>query len=137
MDEHRRLTAEGFLDSSPPMQPRETPLDGVTIGAYASGTAPNLRRGGASSGGAPAPAVDPGIGEGGSTVSMTPGAMPLPVGTLPSQMAPTGTGTSQDAPTVAAGQALFAGMARPPQAQPPQPQQGGLPTATYRRNPAS
>jgi serine/threonine protein kinase/tetratricopeptide (TPR) repeat protein len=34
MDEHRRLTAEGFLDSSPPMQPREASLDGVTIGAY-------------------------------------------------------------------------------------------------------
>src|SRR5262245_7248690 len=34
LDEHRRLTAERFLDSPPPMQPRETPLDGVTIGAY-------------------------------------------------------------------------------------------------------
>ena len=34
LDEHRRLTAEGFLDSAPPMQPREAPLAGVTIGAY-------------------------------------------------------------------------------------------------------
>ena len=34
LDEHRRLTAEGFLDSAPPLQPRETPLAGVTIGAY-------------------------------------------------------------------------------------------------------
>ena len=34
LDEHRRLTAEGFLDSAPPIQPRESPLAGVTIGAY-------------------------------------------------------------------------------------------------------
>ena len=34
LDEHRRLTAEGFLDSAPPIQPREAPLAGVTIGAY-------------------------------------------------------------------------------------------------------
>ncbi len=34
LDEHKRLTAEGFLDSSPPIQPREPALDGVTIGAY-------------------------------------------------------------------------------------------------------
>jgi serine/threonine protein kinase/Tfp pilus assembly protein PilF len=35
LDDHRRLTAEGFLDSPPPMlQPREGPLAGVTIGAY-------------------------------------------------------------------------------------------------------
>jgi serine/threonine-protein kinase len=34
LDEHRRLTAEGFLDSAPPIQPREVPLDGVTFGAY-------------------------------------------------------------------------------------------------------
>ena len=33
LDEHRRLTAEGFLDSAPPT-PRESPLAGVTIGAY-------------------------------------------------------------------------------------------------------
>src|SRR5436190_11793224 len=33
LDEHRRLTAEGFLDSTPPIQPRE-PLAGVTLGAY-------------------------------------------------------------------------------------------------------
>ena len=34
LDEHRRLTAEGFLDSAPPIQPRQAPLAGVTIGAY-------------------------------------------------------------------------------------------------------
>ena len=34
LDEHRRLSAEGFLDSAPPIQPREAPLAGVTIGAY-------------------------------------------------------------------------------------------------------
>ena len=33
LDEHRRLTDEGFLDSAPPI-PREAPLAGVTIGAY-------------------------------------------------------------------------------------------------------
>jgi eukaryotic-like serine/threonine-protein kinase len=34
LDEHRRLTAEGFLDSAPPIQPREAQLAGVAIGAY-------------------------------------------------------------------------------------------------------
>jgi serine/threonine-protein kinase len=34
LDEHRRLTAEGFLDSAPPIQPREAQLAGLTIGAY-------------------------------------------------------------------------------------------------------
>ncbi len=34
LDEHRRLTAEGFLESAPPIPPREAPLAGVTIGAY-------------------------------------------------------------------------------------------------------
>jgi serine/threonine-protein kinase len=34
LDEHRRLTAEGFLDSAPPLQPGPPPLAGVTIGAY-------------------------------------------------------------------------------------------------------
>ena len=34
LEEHKRLTAEGFLDSSPPMQPRDASLDGVTVGAY-------------------------------------------------------------------------------------------------------
>ena len=34
LDEHRRLTAEGFLDSAPAIQPPEAPLAGVTIGAY-------------------------------------------------------------------------------------------------------
>jgi len=33
LDEHRRLTAEGFLDAAP-ATPRESPLAGVTIGAY-------------------------------------------------------------------------------------------------------
>ena len=33
LDEHRRLTAEGFLDSPLPIQPREAPLTGVRIGA--------------------------------------------------------------------------------------------------------
>jgi serine/threonine protein kinase/Tfp pilus assembly protein PilF len=34
LDEHRRLTAERFLESPPPPQPREAPLVGLTIGAY-------------------------------------------------------------------------------------------------------
>jgi len=34
LDEHRRLTAEGFLDSGPPIQVREAPLTGIRIGAY-------------------------------------------------------------------------------------------------------
>jgi serine/threonine protein kinase/tetratricopeptide (TPR) repeat protein len=34
LDEHRRLSAEGFLDSAPPLQPTPAPLAGVTIGAY-------------------------------------------------------------------------------------------------------
>ena len=34
LDEHRRLTAERFLESAPPLQPREAPLVGLTIGAY-------------------------------------------------------------------------------------------------------
>jgi eukaryotic-like serine/threonine-protein kinase len=34
LDEHRRLTAEGFLETAPPLQPREAALAGVTIGAY-------------------------------------------------------------------------------------------------------
>lgn len=34
IDQHRRLTAEGFLDSTPPMQPVETSLAGLAIGAY-------------------------------------------------------------------------------------------------------
>jgi eukaryotic-like serine/threonine-protein kinase len=34
LDEHRRLTAERFLESAPPLQPREAPLAGLTIGAY-------------------------------------------------------------------------------------------------------
>jgi serine/threonine-protein kinase len=34
LDGHRRLSAEGFLDSAPPTQPIEARLDGVTIGAY-------------------------------------------------------------------------------------------------------
>jgi serine/threonine-protein kinase len=33
LDEHRRLTAEGFLDSAP-VTPRNMPLSGVRIGAY-------------------------------------------------------------------------------------------------------
>ncbi|HZT78191.1 MAG TPA: serine/threonine-protein kinase [Vicinamibacterales bacterium] len=32
--EHRKLTSEGFLESTPPAQPRETPLAGAAIGAY-------------------------------------------------------------------------------------------------------
>src|SRR6185436_9378785 len=34
LDEHRRLTAEGFLDSPSPLQPQPAQLAGVTIGAY-------------------------------------------------------------------------------------------------------
>ena len=34
LDEHRRLSAEGFLDSAPPIRPLEPALAGVTIGAY-------------------------------------------------------------------------------------------------------
>lgn len=34
IDQHRRLTKEGFLDASPAMRPVETSLAGVTIGAY-------------------------------------------------------------------------------------------------------
>jgi serine/threonine protein kinase len=34
LDEHRKLSAEGFLDSAPPPQPMEARLEGVTIGAY-------------------------------------------------------------------------------------------------------
>jgi serine/threonine protein kinase/tetratricopeptide (TPR) repeat protein len=34
LDEHRRLTAEGFLESAPPLQPRELPIAGITLGAY-------------------------------------------------------------------------------------------------------
>jgi eukaryotic-like serine/threonine-protein kinase len=34
LDEHRRLTAEGFLDSALPIAPRSMPLSGVRIGAY-------------------------------------------------------------------------------------------------------
>jgi eukaryotic-like serine/threonine-protein kinase len=34
LEEHRRLTAEGFLESAPPIPPREALLAGVTIGAY-------------------------------------------------------------------------------------------------------
>jgi serine/threonine protein kinase len=34
LDEHRRLTAEGFLESALPLQPRDAPLAGLTIGAY-------------------------------------------------------------------------------------------------------
>src|SRR3954452_12531941 len=34
LDEHRRLTAEGFLESAQPLQPREAALAGITIGAY-------------------------------------------------------------------------------------------------------
>jgi serine/threonine protein kinase len=34
LDEHRRLTAEGFLESATPLQPHEAPLAGITIGAY-------------------------------------------------------------------------------------------------------
>ena len=34
LDEHRRLTAEGFLDSALPIAPRNMPLSGVRIGAY-------------------------------------------------------------------------------------------------------
>ena len=34
LEQHRRLSAEGFLESSSPAQPREAPLAGVTIGAY-------------------------------------------------------------------------------------------------------
>jgi eukaryotic-like serine/threonine-protein kinase len=34
LEDYRRLTEEGFLESAPPMQPRELPLAGVTIGAY-------------------------------------------------------------------------------------------------------
>jgi len=34
LDEHRRLTAEGFLESAPPAPAAEPSLTGVTIGAY-------------------------------------------------------------------------------------------------------
>jgi eukaryotic-like serine/threonine-protein kinase len=34
LGEHRRLTAERFLESATPLQPREAPLAGLTIGAY-------------------------------------------------------------------------------------------------------
>jgi serine/threonine protein kinase len=34
LEEHRSLSAEGFLDSALPIQPRNLPLSGVTIGAY-------------------------------------------------------------------------------------------------------
>src|SRR5262245_52217816 len=34
LEEHRRLSAEGFLDSRPPIKPLEPALAGVTIGAY-------------------------------------------------------------------------------------------------------
>ena len=34
LGEHRLLTAERFLESAPPLQPREAPLVGLTIGAY-------------------------------------------------------------------------------------------------------
>jgi serine/threonine-protein kinase len=34
LEEHRRLSAEGFLDSAPPIRPVEPALAGVTIGAY-------------------------------------------------------------------------------------------------------
>jgi eukaryotic-like serine/threonine-protein kinase len=34
LGEHRRLTAERFLESALPLQPREAPLVGLTIGAY-------------------------------------------------------------------------------------------------------
>jgi serine/threonine protein kinase/tetratricopeptide (TPR) repeat protein len=34
LDEHRRLSAEGFLDSTPPIRPLEPVLAGVTIGTY-------------------------------------------------------------------------------------------------------
>ena len=34
LEEHRRLTAEGFLDAALPIQPRSMPLSGVQIGAY-------------------------------------------------------------------------------------------------------
>src|SRR5881394_1834584 len=34
LDQHRRLSKEGFLATSPPMQPVETTLAGVKIGAY-------------------------------------------------------------------------------------------------------
>src|SRR3954452_24926262 len=34
LDEHGRLTDEGFLESAQPLQPREAALAGITIGAY-------------------------------------------------------------------------------------------------------
>jgi eukaryotic-like serine/threonine-protein kinase len=34
LDDYRRLTAEGFLDTSPPIQSREPALTGVVFGAY-------------------------------------------------------------------------------------------------------
>jgi serine/threonine-protein kinase len=34
LEEHRRLTAEGFLESASPATPTDAPLAGVTIGAY-------------------------------------------------------------------------------------------------------
>src|SRR3954466_14240283 len=34
LDEHRRLAAEGFLESAAPLQPHEAPLAGITLGAY-------------------------------------------------------------------------------------------------------
>src|SRR5262245_42124916 len=34
LDEHRRLSAEGFLDAAPPIKPLEPALAGVRIGAY-------------------------------------------------------------------------------------------------------
>ena len=34
LEKHRRLSAEGFLDSAPPVQPLPSPLAGITIGAY-------------------------------------------------------------------------------------------------------
>ena len=34
LDEHRRLSAEGFLDAAPQIEPLEASLAGVTIGAY-------------------------------------------------------------------------------------------------------
>jgi eukaryotic-like serine/threonine-protein kinase len=34
LDEHRLLTAEGFLESEAPPRPRQAPLAGITIGAY-------------------------------------------------------------------------------------------------------
>jgi eukaryotic-like serine/threonine-protein kinase len=34
LEEHRKLTAEGFLDAALPIQPRSMPLSGVQIGAY-------------------------------------------------------------------------------------------------------